>query len=109
MGATEEQFWKMTQRSLEAFIEADSLKRKRKDKEMWVMGNYVRIGVSVALENGFSKTPKAKYLDKPFSEMQEEERELTQEELDEQIRKAVEMEDRWVKKLEKNDRLRKLE
>lgn len=56
----------------------DELQQKRTDHMMWQMGAYVTNAVSVAVSNALNgKKSKAKYLEKPFTQMAEEEQNRT--------------------------------
>ena len=65
IGVSEERFWDGCPRDLKPYIEAQKMRQKMKDEEMWLMGNYVREAVSVSIENCFAKHPKAKYYKEP--------------------------------------------
>ena len=50
------------------------------DEQMYSMGAYVCRAVAVAIENTFSKNPKAKYFEKPFLQNTVEKEAVTEEE-----------------------------
>ena len=65
---------------LEAYNSAEKLKDEKRDTQMWMMGAYVSNAVGVAVSNALNgKKSRAKYLEKPFSAMEREERERTPE------------------------------
>lgn len=52
---------------------AYELKRKRKDEEMWFMGQYVFSAVSTAIEHNLAgKKAKSEYLKKPVMQLSED-------------------------------------
>lgn len=96
---TEREFWQGTFGTLRAYAEADNEKQKRKDRENWMLGKYIEISVSVAIEHCFSKNPKSEYIKNPFCEV-EEPREKTEEEINAEIQRAIFLEDQWSAQLQ---------
>lgn len=81
IGVGYDTFWRLNPRLLKAFIEADRLKKRQIEIEMYVAGRYVFDAVSLALANGFrqkGKSPET-WLEEPyrlipFTKEEEEER-----------------------------------
>lgn len=46
-------FWGLNPRLLKAFVEADRLRKRQKEIEMYIAGRYMFDAVSLALANGF--------------------------------------------------------
>lgn len=46
-------FWRLTPRLLHAFVDADRMRKRELEIEMYVQGRYVYDAVSLALANGF--------------------------------------------------------
>lgn len=74
-------FWRLNPRLLKAFIEADRIKRRQAEIEMYIAGRYVFDAVSLALANGFRQkgTAPEPWLEEPyrmipFTKEEEEER-----------------------------------
>ena len=74
LGVSEDRFWDATPVELEPYRTMDAMMQERRDYDMWLMGAYVTNAVGVAVSNALNgKKSHAKYLDKPFSAMAEEE------------------------------------
>ena len=74
-------FWRLTPRLLKSFVDADRLKKRQKELEMYVAGRYVFDAVSLALANGFRERGRnpEQWMDEPYrmvplSKEEEEER-----------------------------------
>lgn len=69
-------------KELEPFVEAEKLRLKRQDEDMWVMGIYVQSAVSVAVEHCLAgRKAKSRYFDKPISRNMEKNNNTGQEEV----------------------------
>ena len=80
LGVGEEKFWESIPVELEPYRKMDEMQQERLDYHMWMMGVYVTQAVGVGVNNAINgKKSKAKYLDKPFSMVEREERERTSE------------------------------
>lgn len=67
IGVTKEEFDDSTPKDLQCYVDADEIRRKRRDVEMWQMGIYNMNAFSVALSKSLSgRKSKAKYLDEPM-------------------------------------------
>lgn len=68
IGVSYERFMDSCPKELEPFVEAEKLRLKRQDEDMWVMGIYVQSAVSVAVEHCLAgRKAKSRYFDKPIS------------------------------------------
>ena len=92
MGISQKEFWQMTPRELNVFIEGYKLKRKTEDEQHWFLGGYMYSAFTIALGNAFRKknTKEKSYfelIDKPFlSDVSEE---LTEEEKQKHLDKLM--------------------
>lgn len=61
-------FWRLTPRLLRAFVDADRLRKRELEVEMFVQGRYMFDAVSLALANGFRKqgTQPYNWMDEPY-------------------------------------------
>lgn len=71
LGVSEEKFWDSIPVELDPYRKMDELQEKRLDYHMWLMGAYVTNAVSVAVSRSLSKKSSAKYLETPFSQMEQ--------------------------------------
>ena len=55
MGISYDDFWKLNPRKIKVVMEAYKLRRKIKDEEMWLFGNYTFAAVQTAIGNAFRK------------------------------------------------------
>lgn len=81
IGVGYDTFWRLNPRLLKAFVEADRLKKRQTEFEMYIAGRYVYDAISLALANGFRQKGKAPepwleepYRMIPFTKEEEEER-----------------------------------
>lgn len=90
IGIEEERFWRLNPRRLSAYREAEILKAKRLDYEMWQMGAYIHEAVSTVVGNALRKKGAVplKYPDKPYMERAEEEKASQNLSEEEKIRKT---------------------
>ena len=68
IGVGYDTFWRLNPRLLKAFIEADRLKKRQIEIEMYVAGRYVFDAISLALANGFrqkGQSPET-WLEEPY-------------------------------------------
>ena len=73
LGVSEERVLDGTPKDLEPFLDSYKLKQKSRDEEMWRMNQYTMLAVSVAVSRSlYGKKSKAKYLDKPILQIEEE-------------------------------------
>ena len=79
MGMSYEQFWYGDPCMAKAYRDADKLRRKRKNEELWLSGVYMAEAISATVGNMFSKS-KYEYPSEP--------KPITMDEIEE-IRKAV--------------------
>lgn len=82
IGVSYERFMDSCPKELEPFVEAEKLRLKRQDEDMWVMGIYVQSAVSVAVEHCLAgRKAKSRYFDKPISRNMEKNNNTGQEEV----------------------------
>ena len=82
IGVPEEKFWDSTPYDLEPYLEAHKLRQEQSDIKSWQFNMYTMRAVQTAVANVLlGNKSKAKYFDKPFTEMVEKEK--TQKELSE--------------------------
>ena len=93
-GMTYEQFWFGDPWMAKAYKEANDLKRKQKNEEMWVNGMYQLSALNVALHNAFDKN-KIEYLKEPFDIFPKSEAEK-EEEAEKERQKIVEKLKLWT-------------
>lgn len=84
IGINHHDFWHLTMRELNAYIEGYKIKMRTADVLNHQLGMYIKLAVSISLDEGFNgKKAKSKYPEKPlFSEeieIDETEYELTEE------------------------------
>lgn len=85
IGVSYERFMDSCPKELEPFVEAEKLRLKRQDEDMWVMGIYVQSAVRVAVEHCLAgRKACSKYIDKPLKEQVFEEQKLSEEKLQKQ-------------------------
>ena len=98
IGVPYELFWHLNPTKLKPFYKAFENKRKIRDEENWTYwGYYGMSALSVVLANAFSKNSQAKYIEKPVcQEMANKDRELTEEEMQKEIEKAILVEEMWI-------------
>ena len=95
MGVTLEEFWHLNPHKISVISDGYNEKIKQEmiinDRLNWMMGQYVLSALTVVMD-GFSKSPKAKYIEKPMlsDEITDEE----QEELE--MKKEIEAMERWI-------------
>ena len=75
MGMTYEQFWDGDPMMAKAFREADMIRRRRRNEELWLEGIYTAEALSATVGNMFSKGTKHKYPSEPFPITEHEQRE----------------------------------
>lgn len=86
IGVPEEKFWDSTPYDLEPYLEAYKLRQEQSDIKSWQFNMYTMCAVQTAVANVFiGKKSKAKYFDKPFTEMVKKEK--VQKELSEKEKK----------------------
>ena len=66
MGMTYEQFWDGDVRLVKAYREADAIRRRRKNEELWLEGVYMAEALSATVGNMFSKGNKHQYPSEPI-------------------------------------------
>lgn len=60
-------FWHLNPKKLKAFYKADEISLKRRDAEMWHMGQYILSAVSVATDHCLNgRKARSQYIEKPF-------------------------------------------
>lgn len=98
IGVTYNLFWHLNPKKLKPFFKAFENKRKMRDEESWIWwGTYGISALSVVLASAFSKDSKAKYVNKPvYQEMEDKDKELTEEEIQREIQKAILVEEMWI-------------
>lgn len=78
LGMSYDQYWHDDPKLINCFIEADEIRQRKKNYELWVQGFYVyqAIGSLIHLANPFSKERRAKpYLKEPIPLTQKEKEE----------------------------------
>ena len=75
MGMTYEQFWEGEPSMTKAFREADAIRRRRKNEELWLEGVYMAEALSATVGNMFSKGNKYQYPSEPIPITAEEQKE----------------------------------
>ena len=77
IGMTEDRFWNCTVREIKPYVEAEKIRLRSQDRNNYYLGAYVYHAVAVAVENVLNgRKSKLKYLEKPFTETQAEEKEM---------------------------------
>lgn len=66
MGMTYEQFWEGDVMMAKSFREADAIRRRRRNEELWLEGIYTAEALSATVGNMFSKGTKHQYPSEPF-------------------------------------------
>ena len=66
MGMTYEQFWQGEPDLVKAYREADNIRRRRRNEEMWLEGIYMVEALHSTVGNMFSKGAKHQYPAEPF-------------------------------------------
>ncbi len=74
MGMTYEQFWDQDVFLVKAFREADSIRRRRRNEELWLEGVYMAEALSATVGNMFSKGNKYQYPPEPIPITAEEQK-----------------------------------
>lgn len=61
-------FWRLNPRLLYAFVDADRMRKRELELQMYVQGRYVYDAVSLALANGFRKkgTQPVDWIEEPY-------------------------------------------
>ena len=75
MGMTYDQFWDGEPALAKAYRRADSIRRRRRNEEMWLEGIYMVEALSATVGNMFSKGAKHQYPSEPFPITAEEQQE----------------------------------
>lgn len=75
MGMTYEQFWDGDVHMAKVYREADTIRRRRRNEEMWVEGMYMVEALSATVGNMFSKGTKHQYPSEPIPITREEQEE----------------------------------
>lgn len=78
---------------LKPYTDAYKFEQEQIDQNNYMLGGYLRYAIASVLSD------KAKYPDKPFLESIKDE-EKTPEQIDEEIRQQLYLEDKWVKSIE---------
>ena len=91
---------------LKSHQKAYDLKQKKIDENNWLLGLYIKSAFETVMSQvlcSFSKKKSdAKYVEMPFSFMELENQNLTQEEIDDrEIQKMIFAEEQWIKTLER--------
>ena len=85
IGVSYERFMDSCPKELKPFVEAEKIRIKKRDEDMWVMGIYVQSAVGVAVEHCLvGRKAHLKYLKHPLREAEAEEQELTEEKIQKQ-------------------------
>ena len=66
MGMTHDQFWNGDVFLVKAFREADAIRRRRRNEELWLEGIYMVEALSATVGNMFSKGNKHQYPSEPI-------------------------------------------
>ena len=74
MGMTYEQFWDGDIWVAKAYREADAIRRRRKNEELWLEGVYMAEALSATVGNMFSKGNKHQYPSEPIPITAEEQK-----------------------------------
>ena len=91
MGMTYDLFWNGDPSLAKAYRTADSIRRRRRNEELWLEGMYTAEALSATVGNMFSKGAKHQYPSEPFPitvEEQQERREREQRARMERIKAA---------------------
>lgn len=75
MGMSWEQFWEGEPSLVRAYRQADKLRRRRKNEELWLSGAYTAEALMATVGNMFSKSTKHTYPTEPFAITEDEVRE----------------------------------
>ena len=74
MGIDENTFWTLTPRKLKIYADVYQRKLKDQDRMNWQLGAYFMNAVSVSLDHAFNgHKARSEYLEKPFSERDDDE------------------------------------
>ena len=85
VGVPYELFWHLNPRKLKSFYKADEIAMKRRDAEMWHMGQYILSAVSVSIDHCLNgKKAKSEYVKEPIMRNASNSPELTEEEIKKQ-------------------------
>lgn len=91
IGMTKHEFMHSLPNDLHVFFKSYKLRRKIRDEEMWCMGKYVGIAVSVAMDHAFNgRKSNSKYPDKPFMQEGKNKKEVEKKISKEQLEKNAE-------------------
>ena len=68
IGVDYDVFWRLNPRLLSAFVDADRMRKRELELQMYVQGRYVYDAVSLALANGFRKkgTQPVDWIEEPY-------------------------------------------
>ena len=81
IGVDYDTFWHLTPAKLDIFVSAHNNKKRQKDWESWISGQYTLRAVSVAIDQAMNgKKSKLEYFDEPVLWKFMDESELTEEE-----------------------------
>lgn len=106
IGIDYDTFWHLTPAELDIFVQANSNKKRQKDWEAWLNGQYTMKAVSVAIDHALNGSKaKSKYFEDPILWKILDESELTEEERE---RRAMEAEIAKMNQWIENDRRRGL-
>lgn len=93
---------KSNPKKLEPFIKAHRISERQKDLDMYMMGAYIQRSVGVAIDHCMNgKKAKSEYFKQPLlTEFYDDRPQEVKD--DEKIRKAIAMEDAWMKQVSKH-------
>lgn len=82
-------FWELNPRKIKPFYEAHKIKNKELDQEMWVMGAYIHNAVLSAVEKNLAGSKaKTSYIERPFLQQTEIEKNETETAKEENLKKV---------------------
>ena len=97
MGVSYDEFWKLNPHILDIIQKSYLKKQKVIDRQMWMMGMYVKDAVGTVIDHALSGSKaKSKYMEKPILEELEEVNLTEEERYERDLRKALLVEDQWI-------------
>lgn len=79
IGVTEERFWHLNPHKLKPYIEAETIRSEKRDKELWLLGLYVHRATLSSTEKVLAGSKsKIEYYDKPLLAQAKEEVDISE-------------------------------
>jgi hypothetical protein len=61
IGGNEDKFWHLTPSELKFYFDVERKKKERKEQEMWLMGQYIKIAIESSVQNCVGMTDYKKF------------------------------------------------